>query len=202
MGAALPLLLLSASPASAPPPAASPPLATSPKDVVASATANFAAVGTLGFAWRGARALASSQSLKTASAMGLQAAQRWGRVSAAFAGGRALGQVIFKTDNAYCAAISASLGGIAAASSAAEVPSSVASFLCFSLLLENMAPKLATEPEPSYESRKDIRQDRRVSKSDQAKAKNIFGEPAGAGLRPGGWLDKKVSQWNNELGHG
>ena len=67
---------------------------------------------------------------------GVQAAQRWGRISAGFVGGRNIGQVVRKTDDLWCSTAGAVLGGAAAASSLAEVPQSIATFVGFSLFMD------------------------------------------------------------------
>ena len=79
---------------------ASPPLASNPADVVASAATSFGLVGGVSFVWTSASytVMRRAQPLKA----GVQAAQRWGRISAGFVGGRNIGQVVRKTDDLWC----------------------------------------------------------------------------------------------------
>jgi len=76
-----------------------------------------------------------------AAAAALGTANRWGRISAGFAGGRAAGQVVRKADDAFCAVAGAVLGGAAAASTVAEMPSQIAVFVGFTVCLEVLSPK-------------------------------------------------------------
>ena len=86
-----------ATPATVSPPAT--PLANSFGDVVASTASSYAAVGTVGFLFKFPGQLIGRNPLGAAAAAALGTANRWGRISAGFAGGRAAGQVVRKADD-------------------------------------------------------------------------------------------------------
>jgi uncharacterized protein (DUF697 family) len=67
----------------------------------------------------------------------LMQAQRWGRVSAGFAGGRALGQVLRGVDDGTCAMMGSIFGGVLAAPNLAAIPSSVATFAAFGYFIDS-----------------------------------------------------------------
>jgi len=69
--------------------------------------------------------------------------QRWGRVSAGFAGGRALGQLARGADDSTCAMLGAACGGAAAAASLADLPSSVFTFCAFSYFIDRLSGNAA-----------------------------------------------------------
>ena len=119
----------------APPP---PPLAKNLGDVVTQTGSSFALVGGVGFIFSAAGAVLK----RTPSplAVGVQAAQRWGRISAGFTGGQAAGQVVRKANDRWCSMAGAFFGGLAAASSLAEAPSSIVTFMAFSYLLDYFGP--------------------------------------------------------------
>ena len=64
--------------------------------------------------------------------------QKWGRLSAGFAGGRAFGQVWQGEDNFQAAMCGAVAGGVFAATSLADIPSSVGTFVMFSYFIEKL----------------------------------------------------------------
>jgi len=68
----------------------------------------------------------------------LQNGQRWGRLSAGFAGGRALGQVWRGADDFQAAMCGAVGGGVCSATSIKGIPSSVATFVVFSYFVEKV----------------------------------------------------------------
>lgn len=134
-------------------------LAKTPLDVIQTTVGSFCAVGGFGFA-----VTAVQESMKRASVVGrartqvpyfvvrasLLQAQRWGRVSAGFAGGRALGQALRGVDDSTCAMMGSIAGGIAAAPNLAAVPSSVATFAAFGYFIESLSASKSTAP-PSSE---------------------------------------------------
>ena len=88
------------------------PIARNLGDVVKSSASSFALVGGISFLWS-----ASTAMIKRAPgpvALGWQSAQRWGKVSAGFAGGQALGQVFRGVDDKWCSMSGAVFGGAAA----------------------------------------------------------------------------------------
>ena len=124
------------------------PIAKGPVDVVRTTVNNFYTIGGFGFVFT-----AFSESTKRAGVSGrardavpyfvlrnsfLQA-QRWGRVSAGFAGGRALGQAMRGQDDSTCAIMGSIAGGIAAAPSLAQMPSSVATFAAFGYFIDSFS---------------------------------------------------------------
>ena len=126
-----------------PPP---PPIATSPLDVVRTTAGSFATIGGLGFCFTAfqeatARAAVSGDARKAVPYFVLKAAlqngQRWGRVSAGFAGGRAAGQLLRGGDDAWSRLMGSVVGGAAAATSLASVPSSCATFAAFGYFFDS-----------------------------------------------------------------
>ena len=134
-----------------PPP---PVLAKTPLDVVASATGSFVTVGGFGFVvtaiQEAYKRRAVSGGARTAVPYfvfqaALRNGQRWGRVSAGFAGGRAIGQVMRGADDSFCGYVGSIAGGIGAATSRSQVVSSVATFVGFQYLIDNLSSN--TEPQ-------------------------------------------------------
>ena len=119
----------------APPPVAQP-IANNLGDVVGATVSSFAIVGGLSGVW----CTLSSVVTRKAGPLGLgwQAAKKWGKVSSGFAGGRALGQVIRKKDDLWCGVAGGIFGGAAAASSIADMPSSILSFVAFGLVIDTV----------------------------------------------------------------
>ena len=127
----------------APPAAPAVPLANHPGDVISTAVNNFLLVGGVSYVWSAGSAVVTRKPgpLALAKASGL----RWGKVSSGFAGGRALGQLFRKTDDKWCGVVGAVFGGAAAASSVAEMPSSILSFVAFGLAIDTfMVPPSST----------------------------------------------------------
>ena len=119
----------------APSPPPSPALAQNFGDVVVQTGSSFALVGGVGFVFSAAGAVVKRKS--TPLAIGVQTAQRWGRISAGFTGGQAAGQVVRKANDRWCSMAGAFFGGLAAATSLAEAPSSIATFMAFSYRLDS-----------------------------------------------------------------
>ena len=71
----------------------------------------------------------------------LTQALRWGRVSAGFAGGRALGQAIRGVDDGTTAMMGSIFGGVFAATSLKAIPQSVATFAAFGYFIESFSSK-------------------------------------------------------------
>lgn len=127
----------------APPP---PPIAASPADVVRTTLTSFCTIGAFGFCFT-----ALQESLARANVYGdarkavpyfvmcaaVQNAQRWGRVSAGFAGGRAAGQLLRGCDDGYTRLMGSLMGGVGAATSLASVPSSMATFAAFGFFFDS-----------------------------------------------------------------
>eukprot|EP00967_Tisochrysis_lutea_P120930 scaffold198729_cov35-Tisochrysis_lutea.AAC.1 len=134
-----------ASPARAAPPP--PPIAKNLGDVVSATVGSFLSIGSIGFIFTAAqesmaRASVAGAARKAVPRFVLRAslinAQRWGRVTAGFAGGRAVGQVWRGVDDQVCSICGAIAGGAAAASSVADIPSSVLTFVAFSYALDKL----------------------------------------------------------------
>ena len=117
---------------------ASPALAQNAGDVVVQTAGSFALVGSIGFLWTATGAVVKRTPGPIAA--GLQTAQRWGRISAGFTGGQAAGQVVRKTNDKWCNIAGAFFGGLAAATSLAEAPSSIATFVAFSYIIDMISP--------------------------------------------------------------
>ena len=120
-------------PRPSPPPAA--PLAKNIGDVLAATTSSFATIGGVAFVW--------SAATKRSLPIGWQAAQKWGRISAGFSGGQALGQVVRKADDRWAKMTGAVFGGAAAATTIAEIPNSIFTFVAFSYALDVLSPPAA-----------------------------------------------------------
>ena len=102
-------------------------------DVVRTSCQSFGIVGTCAFGWtmgQGGRPLVHA--MRT----GLQSAQRWGRISAGFSGGKALSQVIRSKDDEWCAIMGACVGGLLGAPSPAQIPVRVVYFATAAYILE------------------------------------------------------------------
>lgn len=130
-----------------PPPPPAPPIAKNIGDVISTTVGSFASIGSMGFIFTAAqesmaRAKVSGAARKAVPRFVVRAAlmnaQRWGRVTAGFAGGRALGQVWRGADDQVCSICGAVAGGAAAASSIADMPASVFTFVAFSYALDKL----------------------------------------------------------------
>lgn len=124
-------------------PRAAPPPPSNLGDVVRVTWESFTQVGLVGFVWTGASQMTKKVPFKE----GLQAAKgagvRWGRVSAGFAGGTAAAVVVLrrKEDDKWCQMVGAAVGGLAAATSVDQIPSSVATFVIFSYFIGTLAER-------------------------------------------------------------
>tara|TARA_B110001452_G_scaffold260858_1_gene258874 strand:+ start:550 stop:924 length:375 start_codon:yes stop_codon:yes gene_type:complete len=85
---------------------AQPPRAETAGDVLRAASTSFLLVGTACLGWAATSSHGALQGVALTSPLrlraGLHSAQRWGRVSAGFNGGRAAGQVWRRGDDAWC----------------------------------------------------------------------------------------------------
>jgi hypothetical protein len=133
---------------SRPPPPPAPPIAKNVGDVITTTVGSFVSIGSIGFIFTAAqesmaRAKVSGAARKAVPRFVMRAsllnAQRWGRVTAGFAGGRAIGQLWRGKDDQVCAICGAVAGGAAAASTLADIPSSVFTFVAFSYALDKIA---------------------------------------------------------------
>eukprot|EP00325_Prymnesiales_sp_UTEX-LB-985_P029898 CAMPEP_0174731648 /NCGR_PEP_ID=MMETSP1094-20130205/57923_1 /TAXON_ID=156173 /ORGANISM="Chrysochromulina brevifilum, Strain UTEX LB 985" /LENGTH=202 /DNA_ID=CAMNT_0015934059 /DNA_START=89 /DNA_END=697 /DNA_ORIENTATION=+ len=134
---------------------AEPPIARGPLDVIKTTASSFATVGTFGFAITAfqeysKRAGTAGQARTRMPYFVVQAslaqASRWGRVSAGFSGGRALGQALRGKDDSTCAMLGSIFGGIGAAPNIAGIPSSVATFAAFGYFIEAMSARASSTP--------------------------------------------------------
>ena len=130
--------------------AASPPapsIARNAGDVVGTAASSYAIVGGVGFVFSTAGAVV--RRMPGPVGVGIGAAKRWAKISAGFAGGQAAGQVWRRKDDRICHLAGAFFGGLAAATSLAEAPSSILTFMAFSWILDGIAPSTGAAPAPS-----------------------------------------------------
>lgn len=127
-----------------------PPLAQNAGDVVRTTVSNFATVGGFGFAFTAVKGFADNAGVQGGARAAvpyfvlkasLINAQRWGRISAGFAGGRAAGQWLRGADDRTTAMMGSVAGGVAAATSVSQIPSSVATFACFGYFLDSFSAK-------------------------------------------------------------
>ncbi|KAL1518489.1 hypothetical protein AB1Y20_002780 [Prymnesium parvum] len=104
---------------------------------------SFAQVGALGFAWTFAMRCKDKLPLNEAARAAQATGVRWGGISAGFAGGTAAAALVLgrKEEDKVCAMIGSAFGGLAAASSLSEVPSSIATFVGFSFVLSLLTEK-------------------------------------------------------------
>lgn len=132
-----------------------PPLAKNVGDVIRVTVSNFATVGAMGFAFSAitesiSRGDVAGDARKAVPALVIRAAlmqgQRWGRVSAGFAGGRAIGQVWRGVDDRWASMCGAIGGGALAATSLANLPSSVATFCAFTYFIDSFTAKSKAAP--------------------------------------------------------
>eukprot|EP00966_Prymnesium_polylepis_P275338 6361403-Prymnesium_polylepis.1 len=126
-----------------------PPIADTPLDVLKTTVQSFCTIGGIGFgvtAFQEAQKMANvggrarSQVPYFVITRALAQGGRWGRVSAGFAGGRALGQALRGVDDSTCAMMGSIFGGIAAAPTLQAIPSSVATFAAFGYFIESFTP--------------------------------------------------------------
>ena len=98
-------------------------------------------VGPVAFGWAaGPLALQPATALR----VGLRSARRWGGASVGFTGGRALSQVVRRTDDSWCSIAGAGAAGLLGAPSLGQVPLRVASFVALSYLFESqLLPRLS-----------------------------------------------------------
>jgi hypothetical protein len=138
-------LLIACSSLAAQPP---PPLAKTPGDVARTTLTSYASLGGLGFSFtavsetlarRNVGGMARSRVPYFVVQSALKAGNKWGKLSAGFAGGRALGQVIRGADDRIASSMAAICGGIASANSVAEIPTSVGTFLAFTYFIDTMS---------------------------------------------------------------
>jgi len=144
-----------------------PKIARGPIDVIQTTAGSFLSVGGFGFAFT-----ALQESIKRSNVGGRARArvpyfvfrasiangQRWGRVSAGFAGGRALGQALRGKDDSTCSMLGSIFGGIAAAPNPAGVPSSVATFAAFGYFIDSFTAN--NRPEDSAQQLEKVRAQR------------------------------------------
>jgi hypothetical protein len=150
-------------------------LAKTPQDVIIKTFSGFASTGVLCGGWTAVT--------KRSVAAGWVSAQRWGRVSAGFSGGQALGQYLRGVDDRYCRFLGAACAGVFGSATVADIPRNLATYLAFTYVLESFEAK--AEPSAAGMSRPS------TSSPDKNKpSTNIFGEPVGEGLRPGGFLHR------------
>ena len=115
--------------------------ASSYRDVARQAGQSLFIVGPIAFGWA-----AGPLALQPAAAVrvGLRSAQRWGGASAGFAGGRALSQVMRRTDDVWCSMAGAGAAGLLGTPSLSQIPMRVAGFVIMSYLLESqLLPRLS-----------------------------------------------------------
>lgn len=192
-----------------PPKPAPPPIAKTPMDVVQTTLSSFATVSGIGFVFTAAqessaRAGVSGMARKAVPGFVIRAAlmngQRWGRVSAGFAGGRAAGQLWCGEDGFTASMWGAVFGGVAAAQNVAGVPSSVMTFVAFSYFIEKLTnkeddavpvPAAAADTRARGSAKLAPRKSTRSS-APPPPALDYGTRPKGAGLTPGQRLDKML----------
>jgi len=177
-----------------------PPIAKHPIEVVQTTVSNFVTIGGIGFVFTAfneakKRSGVSGRAKAAVPRFVFQAAlaqgTKWGKVTAGFAGGRAAGQVWRGEDDFHAAMCAAVAGGVMASETIGGIPSSVATFVMFSFLIEKLtanskagAAKGGVPPPPQPRAAPPAAQPA------QRPAVDYGTRPAGAGLTPGQRLDK------------
>lgn len=119
-------------------------------DVIATASSSYCSLGFLGFiftavsegmARSGTAGMARTRMPYFVFRAACQSGNRFGRLSAGFSGGRALGQWIRGADDSTTSMIAAITAGIVAADSVAGIPSSVATFACFTYFIDSFTAR-------------------------------------------------------------
>ena len=180
-----------------------PPIAKTPLDVARTTLSGFATISGIGFVFTAAQESSARAGVKGMARKAvpgfviraaLMNAQRWGRVSAGFAGGRAAGQLWYGEDGFGPAMCGAVAGGVAAAPNLAGIPSSVATFVAFSYFIEKLTnnKEQQTQQAGGSAARGNARLAPRKSSRSAATPPTLdYGKrPQGAGLTPGQRLDK------------
>ena len=173
---------------------AKPEIAKHPFDVVRTTASNFLTIGGFGAAFTGLQTFQKMSGVcgKAKDAVprfvvqaGLAQGCRWGKVSAGFAGGRAAGQLWRGEDDFQAAMCGAVAGGVAAAPSVREIPSSVVTFVMFSYFIEKL-----TANGKGGAAKGGAQQLATGRESAQRPAVDYGTRPSGAGPTPGQRLDK------------
>ena len=132
--------------------AAQPAIAKNAGDVIGTTAGSYMMVGSVGFVFSAASA--AVRRVPAPIRVGMGAANRWGKITAGFAGGRAAGQVVRRKDDIVCSMAGAFFGGLGAAASLAEAPQSIVTFMAFSYVLDTwMAPPSNSPPQPGQEEK-------------------------------------------------
>ena len=143
------------------------PIAKGPVDVIRTTVSSFCTVGLFGFSLTAVQEFSARSGVSGRARdrvpyfvvqASLRQAQRWGRVSAGFAGGRALGQAIRGVDDGTCALMGSIFGGIAAAPTVSAMPSSVATFAAFGYFIESFTA--GSKPESVVQRRATLKAQR------------------------------------------
>lgn len=173
------------------------PIASSPLVVARETLTSFVVVGTTCFGGRSIGALCNRQALQPALLSGLRSARRWGGVSAGFSGGRALGQLVRKCDDVYCAMLGACLAGAAGATSVDQIPMRVLAFTTMAIVLDgaqkrsgSLLPGLAPSTTPARPRRRD---------AGPGQVPSSLGNPYGIRVLPPEEANQKVWREVSEL---
>ena len=182
-----------------------PPIAKTPLDVARTTLSSFATVSGIGFVFTAAQESSARAGVKGMARKAvpgfviraaLMNAQRWGRVSAGFAGGRAAGQLWYGEDGFGPAMCGAVAGGVATAPNLAGIPSSVVSFVALNYFFEKLTNNINKEQQTQQAGGSAARGNARLAprKSSRSAATpptlDYGKRPQGAGLTPGQRLDK------------
>eukprot|EP00966_Prymnesium_polylepis_P210104 4866115-Prymnesium_polylepis.2 len=176
-------LFISTSAAVATPALAVPPARTY-EEAVQTACRSFAIVGVCAFGWAAGEAGPRA---------GFRSARRWGGVSAGFAGGRALMQVVRQTDDEWCAVAGACAGGVLGATSLHQIPARVAVFAVAAFLLETQLAPRVRDGISALDSA--------ASARPAPKARVVRKQPPSRSASPWGKVQRLVDSLNGELGH-
>ena len=128
---------------------AAPLTAASVGNVVRATIDGFVPAAVIGCVWTCGSQTVKRAPLGVAWKAGLTTAQRWGRISGGFSGGKAAGQALRLPTERWQNLFAAAVTGVAAAESLSAAPMSVATFVAFSAVLDGMAPREGSAPEKS-----------------------------------------------------
>ena len=105
----------------------------------------FTTAGSVGFIWTGSAQLLKRVPLPVAGRAALTTARRWGGMSAGFQGGKLAGQAVGLPSDRWCNLCAGAVAGLFAATSASNIPMSIATFVAISAVLDGIVPSMAEQ---------------------------------------------------------
>lgn len=142
----------------------------------------------------------AGQALGPSLRAGLISAQRWGRVSAAFNGGK-LAARWHGVHDVACTAVGAALGGAAGSTSLAQMPHRSALFLVLAVGAEHGIPPLVRRTRSAISAEMKARQEIFLRVPPQPKPSLPRAHPSNDATGPLERVKRMVDRLNRELGH-